>query len=203
MGAEDELRLAELLCARLCHDLSGPLGGASAGAELLGDEDPPDSDTVALVADSVAAATRVLRVLRAALGAGTQPFAAADLDSLARAIFPESGSTRLALRIDMGSSGCERAGGRLLLNLLMVSRDILPRGGTADAHLTTDPFTLKITLEGPQISADDTCTALAAPSPAQLGARAAPAFYAARLAATLGRTISVAQSAGRLVMTVE
>ncbi len=202
MVVEDELRLAELLCARLCHDLSGPIAGAGAGAELLADEDPPDADTVALVADSVAAATRLLRGLRAALGAGVQPFAAAELEALARSIFPESGAARLALRIETGGEGCERAAGKILLNLLMTGRDVLPRGGTVDAGLTTDPWALEIVLEGPQIVADEFRAALAAPSPAQLGARGAQAFYAARLAAASGRAISLAQSAGRLVMTV-
>ena len=31
----DELKLAELLCARLCHDLAGPVGAVATGAELL------------------------------------------------------------------------------------------------------------------------------------------------------------------------
>jgi len=34
-----ELRLAELLCTRMCHDMAGPIGAVSNGAELLDDED--------------------------------------------------------------------------------------------------------------------------------------------------------------------
>ena len=34
----DELRMAELLCTRLCHDLTGPIGAVNNGAEFLGDE---------------------------------------------------------------------------------------------------------------------------------------------------------------------
>jgi histidine phosphotransferase ChpT len=33
-----ELKLAELLCTRLCHDLTGPIGAVSNGAEFLSDE---------------------------------------------------------------------------------------------------------------------------------------------------------------------
>lgn len=203
MAVEDELRLAELLCARLCHDLSGPISGASAGAELLADEATPDADTVVLVADSVAVATRLLRVLRAALGVGTQPFAAAELEALARSIFPESGTVRLAWSVQSGDAGCDRVSGKILLNLLMIARDILPRGGTAAVRWTTAPWAMEIALDGPKIVVDELRAALAASSPQQLGARGVQAFYAARLAEALGRSIVLAQSAGRLVMTVE
>ena len=39
--ADDDLILAELLCARLVHDLSGPVGAVANGAELLEDAGPP------------------------------------------------------------------------------------------------------------------------------------------------------------------
>lgn len=32
-----QLRLAELLTTRLCHDLSGPIGAVNNGAEFLGE----------------------------------------------------------------------------------------------------------------------------------------------------------------------
>lgn len=207
MPVEEELRLAELLCARLCHDLSGPIAGASAGAELLADEDPPDADTAALVAESVAVATRLLRVLRAALGSGSQPFAVAELEALARSLFPESGATRLALRVETGESGCDRVAGKALLNLLMVSRDALPRGGCVTATITPGhvdgPGRVEIVSEGARIIADEAIAALAAVSTAELGPRGAQAFYTGRLVASSGQTLTVAQNAGRLTMTVE
>src|SRR5438105_15322968 len=35
-----DLRVLELLSARLCHELSGPIGAISNGVELLAEEDP-------------------------------------------------------------------------------------------------------------------------------------------------------------------
>ncbi|MBX9634016.1 MAG: hypothetical protein K2X44_03460, partial [Magnetospirillum sp.] len=65
----DPLQLAELLCARLCHDLSGPVGAAAAGAELLEDMDGnADAETVSLVADAAGGAVSRLKFFRAALG---------------------------------------------------------------------------------------------------------------------------------------
>jgi len=35
-----EMQLAELMAARLCHDLVGPIGAVAKGVELLGDGGP-------------------------------------------------------------------------------------------------------------------------------------------------------------------
>ena len=65
----DSLQLAELLCARICHDLSGPVGAAAAGAELFEDMAPaPDPETMALVSGAASGAVARLKFFRAALG---------------------------------------------------------------------------------------------------------------------------------------
>src|SRR5262249_40147361 len=67
---DDDLILAELLCARLAHDLSGPVGAVANGAELLEDEGSAGvaAEAVALLSGSAAAAVARLRFLRLALG---------------------------------------------------------------------------------------------------------------------------------------
>lgn len=66
---ESDLELAQLLCARLCHDLAGPIGAVAAGVELIGD-DPAlaDAETIGLIGDSSNAASHKLKFLRAAMG---------------------------------------------------------------------------------------------------------------------------------------
>ena len=65
----DPLLLAQLLCTRLCHDLAGPVGAVAAGVELTaGDPSQVDAETLGLIGNSSAAATRKLKFLRAALG---------------------------------------------------------------------------------------------------------------------------------------
>lgn len=199
---DDELRLAELVAARLCHDLSGPIGGAVAGAELLADEEPADAETARLVADSVTAAAAGLRLLRAALGAGSQPFADAELAALAAQVFPESGATRLSWQAAPDRGGCDRAFGRVVLNLLMMVRDALPRGGRVAVTVDAAVPAARIAADGPRIAADDLAAALAATSPAGLGARGVQGYYAARLAAAAGRSIVLSLPAGGLELTV-
>ena len=63
----ESLRLAELLCARLCHDLSGPLGALIGILEIARDEQP-DSETLALAEDTAVELGQRLKLLRAAWG---------------------------------------------------------------------------------------------------------------------------------------
>lgn len=41
MGVQVEMRVAELLCSRLCHDLVGPVGAVNHGMELIEEENSP------------------------------------------------------------------------------------------------------------------------------------------------------------------
>ncbi len=60
-----ELRVLELLAARLCHDLIGPVSAIGNGVELLGEDDPDFvRDAVALVGDSARKANRSLQFYR-------------------------------------------------------------------------------------------------------------------------------------------
>lgn len=71
---ETDLELARLMCTRLCHDLAGPVGAVAAGVELIGsDPEQVDEETLALIGDSSAAASRKLKFMRAALGVATGP----------------------------------------------------------------------------------------------------------------------------------
>src|SRR3954454_25339494 len=66
-GTQDMLRLAELLCARLCHDLSGPLG-ALVGILEIAREEQPEGETLALADETANELVQRLRLLRAAWG---------------------------------------------------------------------------------------------------------------------------------------
>lgn len=64
-----DIEIMALLCTRLCHDLSGPIGAIAAGTELLSDgDDDFIQETAALLSHSADSAVARLRLLRAALG---------------------------------------------------------------------------------------------------------------------------------------
>lgn len=130
----DSLQLAELLCARICHDLSGPVGAAAAGAELFEDMEPaPDPETLSLVAGAAAGAAQRLKFFRATLGpAASTPQSSVVLTELIESYLAtqvSAASPGIALSWPAAPSALDGATARLLLNLVLLAKDALPRGG--------------------------------------------------------------------------
>ncbi|MGC2413841.1 MAG: hypothetical protein WA459_14230, partial [Stellaceae bacterium] len=66
-----DLRVVELIAARLCHDLIGPISAISNGVELLTDDEPDFAREAArLVGDSARKAIRSLQFYRFAYAFG-------------------------------------------------------------------------------------------------------------------------------------
>src|SRR5215217_2222119 len=66
-----DLHVLELLAARLCHDLIGPVAAIANGVELLAEDDPEFvRDAVTLVGDSARKANRRLQFYRFVYGFG-------------------------------------------------------------------------------------------------------------------------------------
>ena len=105
MEPSETLHLAELLCSRICHDLSGPVGAAAAGAELISDAGG-DEETLSLVSTSASAASARLSYLRAAFGFGTQPQRSHILKTLIEKYFG-------SLTQGLAPRRCGRSGRRL------------------------------------------------------------------------------------------
>lgn len=127
-GAE-ALRLAEILCARLCHDIAGPLSALTGSLELAGEA---DSELAEEATEMARATGRTLisrlKLLRAAwAGEGT----ALDLSSLTELAAGLPGR-RLALDVSALSPDTvfDPEVGRVVLNLVLLAAEALPAGGT-------------------------------------------------------------------------
>lgn len=124
--------LARYLCSRLCHDLISPAGAVNAGLELYEEDPESGGDALSLVRRSALQLTRRLSFYRLAFGMGGEAgdrmsvkgmrSVAADLfrDSSVRLDWPEEPGEPPALGLLMG---------KLVLNLILVGFDCLPRGG--------------------------------------------------------------------------
>ncbi|MDE2200650.1 MAG: hypothetical protein KGJ41_16680 [Rhodospirillales bacterium] len=125
---DDRLRLAELMAARLCHDLSGPLGALMNTLEMVTEDPSCATEALPLANDVAMALGRRLRLVRAAWGGAGAALGVADLRALSEAV-----GDRGKLTVDL--SGLAPAGrfsadgGRLVLNLLMLAGESLPAGG--------------------------------------------------------------------------
>lgn len=117
------LRLAEVLATRLVHDLSGPASGVCAA---LG-EMQPDEDALALAREAAVTLRRRLMLYRAAWGA-PGALAPGGLREMAAGL-PNAHKLRLDLAGPVACSALPAEAARLLLNLLLLAAEGLPRGG--------------------------------------------------------------------------
>jgi histidine phosphotransferase ChpT len=137
--ALDALDLAALLCSRVCHDLISPTGAIVNGLEVL-EEKENDEETrtfaLDLIKKSAKTASARLQFCRLAFGAAGSAGAQIDLgdaQTMGRA-FIEDGKIKLAWNLPRVLLPKNRV--KLLLNMLIIAGQTIPRGGT----LTVDPI---------------------------------------------------------------
>ncbi|MDE3060783.1 MAG: hypothetical protein KGJ06_07215 [Pseudomonadota bacterium] len=131
----EELQLAELLCTRLCHDLTGPIGAVNNGAEFLSEEGfDLKGQAVELIVSSAFSAVTRLQFYRMAYGKVRDQgeVSLAEKQKLAVDFFADSKIT-----LDWPDSHTDASGisvsqrmSRLIFNLLIVASGVLIRGGT-------------------------------------------------------------------------
>lgn len=143
----ETLRLAELLCARLCHDLSGPLGALIGVLEVARDEQP-DSETLALAEDTAVELAQRLKLLRAAWGHDSD-----DLDVARLRGFADCLSSSRRVRLDLAGLESDAVFappvGRIVLNLVLLAAESLPGGGIV--ALSGSPVdSILVTISGPR-----------------------------------------------------
>ena len=199
------LDLAALLCSRVCHDLISPTGAIVNGLEVL--EDSKDEETrdfaLALIKKSAGQAAARLQFCRLAFGAAGSAGAEinlGDAESVARG-FVEDDKTKLGWNLPRALAPKNRV--KLLLNLLLVAIQAIPRGGTLSVE--GDPSQgFRITASGmnariPQ-PAERFLTGAAADG---VDAHAIQPYYAALLAQDCGLRVSLVKDGEAIVITAQ
>jgi histidine phosphotransferase ChpT len=131
------LDLAALLCSRVCHDLISPAGAIVNGLEVF-DEAKKEEDRVFaldLIRKSARTASARLQFCRLAFGAAGSAGAEIDLGDAERVArgFIEDEKTKLIWNLPRVMLPKNRV--KLVLNMLVLAQQTIPRGGT----LTVDP----------------------------------------------------------------
>ena len=132
------LDIAALLCSRVCHDLISPVGAIVNGLEVLEEEKDESTKQFALdlIKKSSRTASAKLQFCRIAFGAAGSAGAqidTGDAESISRGFF-EDDKTKLTWNLPRVLMAKNRV--KLLLNMLILAGQTIPRGGT----LTVDPI---------------------------------------------------------------
>lgn len=159
----EELRMAELLCTRLCHDLTGPIGAVNNGAEFLGEEGfSMQGQAMELITSSAFSAVTRLQFYRFAYGKVKDHGEAnlADKQKLAMDFFTDG-----KISLDWPDNHTDSAGisisikmARLIYNLLIIASTVLIRGGTVAVRIGQDGAGKKqiaVTAKGAAVKWDD------------------------------------------------
>jgi len=203
------LDLAALLCSRVCHDLISPVGAIVNGLEVL--EEDKDEGTrefaLDLIKKSASTASAKLQFCRIAFGAAGSAGAqidTGDAEKISRG-FLEDDKTKLAWNLPRALWAKNRV--KLLLNLLLIAGQTIPRGG----QLTVDPIGpgeamgFKISAAGANAKIQPAAAALLAGETGgeALDAHRIQPFYASLLAKDCGAKTAMAMEGEAVVITAQ
>jgi histidine phosphotransferase ChpT len=185
-----DLRVVELLAARLCHDLIGPVSAIGNGAELLADEEPEFvRDAVALIGDSARKANSRLQFYRFAFGFGGGGIAGPAPHQLAAEFFAGSG---IECRYDAAVQAGPVERQKLACAMLAVAGEALPRGGRLVLTAGSQGPEIEATGGGPGLSPEARAALALATPAAELTSRTVGGYFAGLLAERLGWRLTVA-----------
>jgi histidine phosphotransferase ChpT len=204
--AIDALDLAALLCSRVCHDLISPVGAIVNGLEVYEEDNDEATKTFALdlIKKSANSASARLQFCRLAFGAAGSAGAEIDLgdaESMGRG-FIEDEKVKLTWNLPRLLLPKNRV--KLLLNMLIIAGQTIPRGGT----LVVDPvgsapdMAFQMTAAGLNARVPQAIPALLAGSNGEgsVDAHAVQPFYTGLLARSCGLAVTLAAEGDAVVI---
>lgn len=192
--------LAELVAARLCHDLNNPLGAIGNGVELL-EMTGGGAAELSLISDAVRDAQARVKFLRLAFGAA--PAAQVSAPREAQGALAEMLRNHRLKAEWLVKGDLPRSEVRLGCLMVLCAETALPMGGHV-ALRCAEPGAWALRAEGPRLSLDAALWSVLRFGPGAAGRALQPAevqFPALHLAAeALGRSVNYRGEAGVLEM---
>jgi histidine phosphotransferase ChpT len=200
-----DLDLAELLCARLCHDLISPVGAISNGVELVLMEPGSSTEDMRLISDSTRAAQARLVFYRFAFGqrdGGETLLSLAQFGQIAHDYF---GGSRLSVALPRLGPDLPRGVAKTALLMLLAGASAAPLGGRLVlATPILSPLALKLEVQGQRLGLAPALLSLVqGREPALPDApREAHLALLPRVAAALGAVVQADQGEDRFTLRV-
>lgn len=196
-----DLRVAQLLSSRLCHDLVGPIGAVNTGLELLQEGFDDDEKALGLVADSAGEASRRLTFFRGAFGFGAGDKGEATLNEARNLAVGLLASGKVALDWpEDADASLQTSAVKVILNMVLMASESLPRGGAVgiDFAVLDEGLGVAVTATGEDARLrEDLQSALAEGAAAEdLTARNVHGYFAQCLARDSGALIEHSRGLG-------
>ncbi|MGE3301810.1 MAG: histidine phosphotransferase family protein [Hyphomonadaceae bacterium] len=125
----EQVRLAELVASKLCHDIMGPMTAMMHGVELLKQGDVSDPEAFSLLENGVAKAHAKLDFYRHALGGALAGDGVSSVSAARAAAEGLYATFKASLDWRAPEISAPRPFVRITLNLLLIANDCLPKGG--------------------------------------------------------------------------
>jgi histidine phosphotransferase ChpT len=202
----EALDLAALLCSRVCHDLISPVGAIVNGLEVLAEDKDQATQEFALelIKKSSRTASAKLQFCRIAFGAAGSAGAqidSGDAETISRGFF-EDDKTKLTWNLTRAILPKNRI--KLLLNMLIIAGQAIPRGGTltVDGIGSGETTGFSIRAQGTNAKVAATVAPLLAGEGGDEGvdAHRIQPFYTGLLARSCGVTVNIAAEPDTVVV---
>jgi histidine phosphotransferase ChpT len=202
----EALDLAALLCSRVCHDLISPSGAIVNGLEVLEESNDEETKSFALelIKKSARTASARLRFCRIAFGAAGSPNAQIDLGDVENVARDFIEDDKIKLSWNLSSAPLPKNRVKLLLNMILVAGQSIPRGGVVAVEGDGPPevMTFKVSARGLNARIPQAVPALLAGRPERgvVDAHAIQPFYAGLLGRANGLAVSIEMEGDAIVV---
>lgn len=205
----DALDLAALLCSRVCHDVISPVGAIVNGLEVLEDEDDASMKEFALdlIKKSARQASARLQFSRLAFGAAGSAGAEIDLGDAEQVAKGFIHDDKLSLDWKAERRLLPKNKVKLLLNLILVATNAIPRGGritvSVDFGGSANETSMRVEAQGPMARIPVNAQELIAGRSAsgEVDAHGIQAFYTGLVAEAAGMTVDFAIDGDIVILT--
>ncbi|MET0605691.1 MAG: histidine phosphotransferase ChpT [Beijerinckiaceae bacterium] len=193
----EPLDLAAVLSSRICHDVINPVGAILNGLEILADEKDASmrDDALDLIGKSARSASIKLRFARIAYGASGSAGASLDMGDAQAAATDMFNDERTTLTWSVPRVLLPKNKVKLLLNLLAIAVQGIPRGGALEAagEIEGETCRYRITAKGPLARLPPHAADLLAGQSENglVDAEGVRAYYAGLVAKAAGMTVTM------------
>lgn len=144
----DSARLSAFIASRICHDLVSPVSSVTNALDLMEDPGDPEMKEQAqlLLVDGARKAAARLQFLRYAFGSIGLNSGAADIHEVRNITENFVRSHKPSIEWDIQTDHLSFSHARLIMNLVMLGVDSLPRGGVISVRVRNEPAGLTVAL---------------------------------------------------------